>query len=51
MRGEERWQTVFTRRSFVAAAAALPIASRALAKAAQSPATQEDMRLMKLAIT
>jgi hypothetical protein len=50
MRGEERRQTVFTRRSIVVAAAALPLASRSFAKAVQSPATQEDERLMKLAI-
>ena len=50
MRGEERRQTMITRRSIVVGAAALPIASRAFAKDVQSPATQEDERLMKLAI-
>jgi tRNA(Arg) A34 adenosine deaminase TadA len=50
MRGEQRRQAVFTRRSIVVAAAALPLASRAFAKEVQSPATQEDERLMKLAI-
>jgi len=42
-----------TRRTIVIGAlgaAALPIASRAFAKAVQSPATREDERLMKLAI-
>jgi tRNA(Arg) A34 adenosine deaminase TadA len=50
MRGEERRQTVFTRRSIVVASAALPLASRAFAKDVQSPATQEDERLMKLVL-
>jgi tRNA(Arg) A34 adenosine deaminase TadA len=50
MRGEGKRQMVMTRRSIVAAAAALPLASQAFAKVVQSPATQEDERLMKLAI-
>jgi tRNA(adenine34) deaminase len=49
MRGNVRRQTV-TRRSILVGAAALPLASRAFAKEVQSPATQEDKRLMKLAI-
>jgi len=51
MRGEQRRQTLITRRSIVIGAATLPIASRAFARAVQSPATQEDERLMKLAIS
>lgn len=50
MRSKERRQTVMTRRSIVLAGMALPLASRAFAKAVQSPSTQEDERLMKLAI-
>jgi tRNA(Arg) A34 adenosine deaminase TadA len=41
---------MMTRRSIVVAAAALPLASRAFAKAVQSPETAEDARFMKLAI-
>jgi len=48
MRGEQRRQTLITRRSIVIGAATLPIASCAFARAVQSPATQEDERLMKL---
>lgn len=51
MRGEQRRQTLITRRSIVIGAATLPIASREFARAVQSPATQEDERLMKLAIS
>ena len=51
MRGEQRRQTLITRRSIVIGAATLPIASCAFARAVQSPATQEDERLMKLAIS
>jgi tRNA(Arg) A34 adenosine deaminase TadA len=50
-REEEGWS--FTRRTIVVGAlgaATLPIASRAFAKEVQSPVTQEDERLMKLAI-
>jgi len=50
-REEEGWS--LTRRTIVVGAlgaATLPIASRALAKEVQSPVTQEDERLMKLAI-
>ena len=51
MRGEERRQTVFTRRSIVVAAGGrCPSPRRAFAKDVQSPVTQEDERLMKLAI-
>jgi tRNA(adenine34) deaminase len=51
MRADERRQTVITRRSILVGAAALPLAGHAFAKEVQSPATREDERLMKLAIT